>query len=478
MIGTLLLAFHLALSTPLRNHAFQGATRYVALKSFSADCAEGPQPQPQPQPQQQPYKGLDDDGDHPIGLYVHIPYCRRRCRYCNFAILPIGPNVDTDVNRNQETSFDTMNRNYLNALLTELKTISPKEQIRLKSIYFGGGTPSLAPVDTIAEILKAVSGRGDSPFVLEPNAEVSIEMDPGTFSTEKLKALKELGINRISLGVQSFDDKILETMGRVHRRADVFSALNSIKTVFGDANYSLDLISGVPGLTPAGWIETLQTAVTLNPRPKHLSIYDLQLEEGTVFSAWYGSGQETQFPLLPSEEDSAFMYKYAAGYLRAKNYEHYEVSSYAYLTTEDTSVFRSQHNQIYWEPSSSWYALGLGATSFVDGKTVARPKRLVDYLAWVNDDRNGEPDDKDEQGYLTDIIMKRLRTSDGLDLQWIRERFGKDIVASIIRGAQLGLDLGFAEIVEPHDEGRILRLKDPEGLLYSNYIISSVFAEL
>ena len=310
---------------------------------------------------------------HPIGLYIHIPYCRRRCRYCNFSIVPIGTRASTegekvvdDVNNNNNNNnnndndidratrgFLEMDKKYLSYLLRELKQVNKNKnnnnnnKIPLSSIYFGGGTPSLAPVETIASILNAAIGNNnnldgnndnddnDSPFYLIENAEISIEMDPGTFSLEKLQRLRDCcGINRISLGVQSFDDTLLKNIGRVHRKSDVYNAIDMIHTVYGnDANYSIDLITGLPGLTLPKWIETLQEATTLLvPKPTHLSIYDLQIEQGTVFSSWYNnnnngggddgdgdyknnksrlneSNKKTVFK-LPTDEECAFMYKY------------------------------------------------------------------------------------------------------------------------------------------------------------------------
>jgi oxygen-independent coproporphyrinogen-3 oxidase len=447
---------------------------------------------------QQLFSNNDDsnDGHHPIGLYVHIPYCRRRCRYCNFSIVPIGTAVSTEPSDGTldraSKGFQEMNLNYVAALLTELKQIqrsTAQKRIPLQSIYFGGGTPSLAPVETIASILESAIKAEDAPFYLTPCAEVSIEMDPGTFTLHKLQALKELGINRISLGVQSFDDKVLENMGRIHRNSDVKKAIQIIDIVYGrDANYSIDLITGVPGLTLAKWVETLQLATSIVPRPSHMSIYDLQIEQGTIFSSWYDRenmsanvAKQTSILALPTEEECAFMYKYTAGYLRSKSYEHYEVSSYAFRKEKSGRNQRSQHNQIYWAPSSSWYAIGLGATSFVNGTSIARPKTLVDYYSWLrqtNEDNLEEDEEMTSEERLTDLVMKRLRTSDGLDLKWTKDYFGTEAVSLILEGAKLGLELGLADYQCSEEEEGTLRLKDPEGLLYSNYIISSIFAEL
>lgn len=226
----------------------------------------------------------DNERATSIGLYIHIPYCRRRCRYCDFAIVPVGPHAATDTLSDGSSTtrgFLEMNQNYLEAILQEIALIRNNTRdgkVSLTSIYFGGGTPSLAPIDTIEKILEAVQAP-DGPFVVESDAEITIEMDPGTFSLDKARALKVLGINRVSLGVQSFDDEILELLGRTHRKRDIWEALSILETAFGmDLNYSIDLISGLPGLSLATWVETLETAVNLKPRPAHLSIYDLQIE--------------------------------------------------------------------------------------------------------------------------------------------------------------------------------------------------------
>jgi len=448
-----------------------------------------------------------------IGLYVHIPYCRRRCRYCNFAIVPIGPRAATETESdNAVQSFATLNQNYTSALLKELGWISTQhtgnEKISLRSIYFGGGTPSLAPIETLQRILSAILDPKKSPFTIQKErCEVSIEMDPGTFSKEKLIAIRNMGFNRISLGVQSFDDIILESLGRIHRSKDIYESLTMIQEVYGEeVNYSLDLITGLPGLSLATWVDTLETAVNLTPRPVHLSVYDLQIEQGTVFGSWYSEKDDEnerstvistfhstrgEAPVskallrLPSEEDAAFMYKYTSGYLRSKGFEHYEVSSYARLPNNDNQhygmSYRSQHNQIYWARDGQWFAVGLGATSFVNGKIVERPRTVVDYQHWVDNlvapksaDAEVEAATKmGELDFLMDYVLKRLRTSEGLALDWIQERFGDEYRDAILKGAELGIELNLARV-----ESCTLRLKDPNGFLYSNSIISSIFVEL
>jgi len=397
-------------------------------------------------------------------MYVHIPYCRRRCNYCDFAIVPVGEGRTTGgddgggggVGGRGGAGFADIDRRYRKAVLDESDALgrswrsSPSSSTppsssrsRLRSVYFGGGTPSLAPPTTLSAILDAIRHN----FELDDDAEVTIEMDPGTFDVAYLESIRDMGFNRISLGVQSFDDSILETLGRVHRRSDVYRSVGMVGEVFGfeRANYSIDLMSGVPAQTLAGWAETLREAsCDLRPKPAHMSLYDLQVEEGTAFGRWYrdavvgGEDRRVFFgggegavaprppplsrPSLPSSEDTAFMYAYASGYLRCRGYEHYEISSYAKRgkrrdddddDVDDDDVdddddyerggggrrrrrrigrkkepennYRGTHNQIYWEYDGRWHAVGLGATSNVDGMRYARPRAMSDYISWTEE---------------------------------------------------------------------------------------------
>lgn len=282
-------------------------------------------------------------------------------------------------------------------------------------------------------------------------------------------------------------------------------------------NYSIDLISGLPGVSLADWANTLHTAVNvMQPSPNHLSIYDLQIESGTVFGKWYddndqnvaertsrsGTWHSTQGvapnggatpPPLPSDEEAAFQYQFTAGYLRAKGFEHYEVSSYARIATQSmessypndtvSSPWRSQHNQVYWGYETSWYSIGLGATSFVRDQIVARPRTMVDYIKWVQsgDDalEKRQPAKSSDLDFLMDVALKRLRTKEGLDLEWVERRFGSSFVSAIEKGATLGVELGLATLSgENRNTSRCLQLVDSRGLLYSNSIISSIFVEL
>lgn len=492
----------------------------------------------------------DNQQEHPkeaTGIYVHIPYCRRRCSYCDFAIVPIGDQLKSE---KALKGFQAMDESYRKAITSEIDLLIQSlalerqpnrgmKKERLSSIYFGGGTPSLAPLETIQSIIDRILAH-DGPFYLDDEAEVTIEMDPGTFTKEHLVSLKQIGINRISLGVQSFDDTILEGIGRVHRNKDIMEAISNIQSVFGDtsANYSLDLISGLPGLTLDLWDETLKSALALKPAPNHLSIYDLQIEEGTTFGKWYADYEDyedndddntktdnprfestkemtTGDPLpvragsnhlpLPSADDSAEMYKMASKFMRKEGFEHYEISSYARIKDSKKSEFessscdshRSKHNQIYWRLNGQWFAVGLSATSSVSGKRFARPRTLADYVQWVEaqdtklQEGNENPifdwmpapgivDQENNDEIISDTIMTKLRTKEGLDLNWIAsEDNGEELLQCVMRGAELGIELGLAKVTpgSANDRGT-LRLTDPEGFLFSNTVISSIFAEL
>jgi coproporphyrinogen III oxidase-like Fe-S oxidoreductase len=473
------------------------------------------------------------------GIYIHIPYCRRRCSYCDFAIVPIGNQSKSE---KWLSGFQKMDESYRKAITSEIDLLNQSlkgEPTCLSSIYLGGGTPSLAPLDTIQEIFDHIFSQ-DGSFYLHDEAEVTIEMDPGTFTKEHLLSLKQIGINRISLGVQSFDDSILEGIGRVHRNKDIVEALKHIQDVFGDtgANYSMDLISGLPGLTLDRWEETLKSALALKPAPNHLSIYDLQIEEGTTFGKWYADYDQdeeadadadadnsrfestkdmtkadlalgTNHLPLPFAADCADMYKRGSEFMREMGFEHYEISSYARIKDFKNSGLdnkpsleshRSKHNQIYWKVQSTWFAVGLSATSSVNGKRFARPRTMADYIQWVESQHQnglegnkspefdwmpaqGTINQEDKDDIILDTIMTRLRTIEGLDLNWIASKDnGNELLECVMRGSELGLELGLAEIVPGHlansvDRG-FLRLTDPQGFLFSNNVISSIFAEL
>ena len=325
--------------------------------------------------------------------YVHLPFCRRRCYYCDFAISVVGDGVESDaVRRGMEAYVDRVCREIRDTPLAPSTAAAAGNDWPLRTVFFGGGTPSLVPPDLLRRIVDALRAR----FGLAPDAEVSMEMDPGTFDRAKLDGYLRSGVTRVSLGAQSFDADVLKLAGRAHTVQDSRAACAAVAEALRDAqaredervdaaskpkdsrklfSWSLDLISGLPGLTRDAWRASLAEAVAFSP--DHVSVYDLQIEEGTPFGKWYEPGVGP----MPREEDSAAMFRDASRALNAAGFEHYEVSSYA------RAGARCRHNQVYWNSGrQGWYAFGMAATSHVDAaaERVARPRKMRDWESWVD----------------------------------------------------------------------------------------------
>ncbi len=340
-------------------------------------------------------------------------------------------------------------------------------------------------------------------FVLDPAAEVTLEMDPGTFDYDRLSVLRDHGINRISMGVQSFDNAMLKHCGRPHTVEDTYRALDDLHRANWE-NFSIDLISSLPHLTPQLWENTLQQAIKADSA--HISVYDLQVEPKTAFAKWYTPGT---FP-LPTEETAAEMYSTAVSTLTQQGgFEHYEVSNYAIAGR------RSKHNQKYWS-CSAVYAFGLSAASYRQGERFSRPKGMKEYEEYVQNllttsvptigEEYMQPSMLIENsGPLPDVlevIMLSLRTADGLHLPQFASLYGSAAAEKVIKVltpyAQRGLvkflstggmPIAAYSLINRKDSTTettsykvggnnvvSVRLTDPQGFLLSNEVISSVFA--
>lgn len=268
------------------------------------------------------------------GIYIHIPFCVRKCAYCDFLSGPAEESVrDAYVNRlNQELLYTCERLN--------------SQGIRISTIYFGGGTPSILPGKQIARLMDTLLHRGK---VLQ-EAEITLEMNPGTVSREKLQCWRQAGINRLSIGVQSFRDSELKLLGRIPTCKDFEDAYYMARQA-GFSNISLDLMSGLPGQTAEHWRDSLHTAVSLEP--EHISAYSLIIEEGTPFYEKYGAGWSEE-----NEELDRRMYEDTGRILEQSGYLRYEISNYA------RPGFESRHNSSYWT-GVPYYGCGLGASSLV-----------------------------------------------------------------------------------------------------------------
>jgi putative oxygen-independent coproporphyrinogen III oxidase len=394
----------------------------------------------------------------PTAAYIHIPFCRRRCYYCDFPISVVGDNG----------RFATsMVEDYLAALIKDIQLNSFVQQ-PLKTVFFGGGTPSLLSAEQLEQIIQAIALR----FGITHDAEISMEIDPGTFDRDRLLGYLDAGVNRFSLGVQTFDEELLKLCGRSHTRSDVMQAVEIIKQL-GIQNFSLDLISGLPQQTLQHCQTSLEQAIAI--APKHLSCYDLVLEPVTAFGKQYQPGETP----LPNDNDTAEMYRLTQQTLTASGYEHYEISNYA------QSGYQCHHNRVYWE-NKPYYGFGMGAASYVNGQRFNRPRTRREYYAWLEAGAIIDVPEISSTDYLLETLMLGLRLAEGVNL----DRFNAQVQQVILSCIKPYWNKGWVEITAGN--GRLIDLEDyaplndrpvkislsdPDGFLFSNTILAAVFEE-
>jgi putative oxygen-independent coproporphyrinogen III oxidase len=382
--------------------------------------------------------------DRLIAAYVHIPFCRRRCFYCDFPISVVGDRL------RGETSLSI--QHYVNLLCQEIKSTPPRGE-PLATVFFGGGTPSLLSASQVNVILEALQQQ----FGFTPEPEISMEMDPGTFTLSQLQGYRSAGVTRVSLGAQAFQDDLLQQSGRTHQVSDTYKAVDLIRKI-GFKSLSLDLISGLPHQTLAQWRDSLDKAIALQPH--HLSAYDLVLEPGTVFGKRFVAGETP----LPTDDLAAQMYRMASETLQSAGYHHYEISNYA------QPGFECRHNLVYW-CNSSYYGFGMGAASYVQGQRFSRPRTRIAYEQWLENyiSRQGcldEPVTSNEDR-LFETFMLGLRRSQGVHLSVLDEKFGPDQIEAFKQSLRIYRDKGWVLFSA---DGQ-MRLSDPDGFLFSNTVL-------
>jgi putative oxygen-independent coproporphyrinogen III oxidase len=407
------------------------------------------------------------DSITPSSAYIHIPFCRRRCYYCDFPVSVVGDKATG--------STSGTIAQYVEVLCQEIKA-TPVFGYALETVFLGGGTPSLLSVEQLERILETI----DQHFGIAAKAEISMEMDPGTFSLEQLKGYQTAGVNRISLGVQAFQDELLRVCGRSHNTSDIVAAVELLRQV-EVPDISLDLISGLPHQTLEQWQESLEAAVNL--APTHISCYDLIVEPVTAFARQYVPGTKP----LPTDEMAAQMYRLAQQILTHAGYDHYEISNYA------LPGHQCRHNRVYWE-NRPYYGFGMGAASYVQGHRFTRPRTRRDYQAWVQQlieaGNVSDCPDQSEADVLLETLMLGLRLAEGLSLPTLIQRFGEQTLQPIWRAVQPYYHKGWVEVVTANGEaidlreaqklpdmGK-LRLSDPEGFLFSNTVLADLFSNL
>ncbi|MDR2899763.1 MAG: radical SAM family heme chaperone HemW [Clostridiales bacterium] len=280
------------------------------------------------------------------GIYVHIPFCREKCKYCDFVSFP-----------NREEVYES----YINTLIKELDNTDILNEVEISTIFFGGGTPSILPPFYIKKVMDRLLR-----LKVAKNAEITIEANPESLTPEKLKEYKNAGINRLSIGLQAWQDNLLEKLGRVHRRVDFLQALNWAKKA-GFNNINVDLMFAIPGQKFSDWEETLNEVTALNV--SHISAYSLILEENTPFYEEYKKGEIC----LVDEELDRDMYHLTDKILFGKNFKKYEISNYS------LSDFYSAHNVSYWE-RTNYLGFGLAAHSLYNNERYSNTEDLTAYI--------------------------------------------------------------------------------------------------
>lgn len=389
---------------------------------------------------------------YPQSAYIHIPFCRRRCYYCDFAISVVGDKLRGE---NSGTIQE-----YVQFLCQEISQIPIQESNLdqpLKTIFFGGGTPSLLSVNQLEMILLALDER----FKISPHAEISMEIDPGTFDLAQLQGYKNLGVNRLSLGGQSFQDNLLKLAGRSHNCIDIFHAIDLIQQANYD-NWSLDLISGLPEQTLNDWHSSLETA--LEAKPNHISSYDLIVESSTPFAKQYQPGVKP----LPEDEITAQMYRLAQQVLTKAGYEHYEISNYAQADKQ------CRHNRVYWQ-RESYYGFGMGAASYVAKQRFTRPRTRFEYYQWITNNCVIDTPILEPEEMFLEALMLGLRLKTGLKIEELAKEFGEDLANWTLQNLQPYQAQGWVEFIDFQGVVDYVRLSDPEGFLFSNTILSNLF---
>jgi putative oxygen-independent coproporphyrinogen III oxidase len=326
-----------------------------------------------------------------VGAYLHIPFCTKRCGYCSFNTAPDSPGAVA---------------RFLPALLGEIDIVARAPwagAVDLRSVFLGGGTPSLLPQEAMAEILDRLRAR----FGVEAGAEITVECNPESVSLERLAGYRRAGVTRISLGVQSLDDRILPTLDRLHSAAQAREAFDAARAA-GFDDVSVDLIYGLPALDLPTWEATVKSV--LGWQPDHLSAYALTLDEGSLWQAAGVAG-------IPAEETVTEQYTRLTALAAEAGFEHYEVSNYA------RPGHRSVHNQIYWR-AEEYLGLGPGACGFLGDVRYGNVKPVERYGAMVAAGLPpvGTHETLTPRQHLAERLILGLRLGDGVPAAWLEER--------------------------------------------------------
>ena len=366
------------------------------------------------------------------GIYIHIPFCKQRCLYCAF----------------YSSTLHSKQQEYCDALCREI--IMRRNYIIgiIDTVYFGGGTPSTLTREQLQKILGTIKEN----YRLSPSAEITIEANPDDLTPEYLATLRSLSFNRLSMGIQSFDDAQLKAIGRRHTAERARQAVKDARTA-GFENISIDLMFALPSSTPVQWQESIKQAIDL--RPTHISAYNLTYEEETPL---YRALQQGKIEVV-DEEENLKQFEILIEQLAAAGYRHYEISNFA------LPGYESRHNSSYWH-DIPYLGCGAAAHSY-NGES--RSWNISDIKTYIESINNGAPFSEVEQlttaEQYNDAILTRLRTADGVPSDWMRKKFGDKLTDYMLRNAAPHIVAGRLK-----EDNGILSLTR-EGLFVSDAII-------
>lgn len=369
-------------------------------------------------------------------VYIHIPFCATKCYYCAF---------------NTHTFHKEQAKAYLAALRTEMELYAAETE-PLQTVFIGGGTPSILSANALAQLFADIHQH----FRITPDAEITVECNPGTVDTEKLRVMRDNGVNRLSFGLQAMQDETLKQLGRIHTVAEFLESYHLAREHRFE-NINIDLIFALPDQTMDAWHHTLNEVIFLEPT--HISAYNLVMEETTPFYEWWQVGELH----LPPEDTEADMFQYTIETLTAHGYTHYEICNFA------RPDHYAKHNLVYWN-NQPCIGLGAGASGYVNGVRYSNIRGIVPYIDSLSQRKKPITDTErlTADTEKAETLMLALRKREGISLDAYQNRFGEQIEIAFGSILKKWMDLGLLERTATH-----LRLT-PRGLFLAN----EIFVEL
>lgn len=370
----------------------------------------------------------------PIGIYVHIPFCVKKCNYCDFP---------------SYAGLSDLFHDYTEALLREAAVISEKYgHPEVDTVFFGGGTPSILPSEEIAGIIDTLKNL----FVIKEHSEITLEANPGTITEEKAKTWLKAGINRLSIGLQAAQDNLLKFMGRIHTTQMFLECINLLKDL-GCCNINADIIFGLPGQSMDDWQET--TGLLIKSGLPHISCYSLKIEEGTP---WFELKKKGKLPDI-DEDLEREMYYHVISEAKKAGYNHYEISNLS------KPGYECRHNLKYWT-DKPYIGVGAAAHSYIGNERYANVSDVNDYIDCVMKNVTPKTFSKmiDREEHLSERLILGLRKTDGLSVEELKQEFGHDMIEKYEAGIKMLMGKKLLSF-----DGDILKLTD-KGLDFANLV--------